>query len=202
MPRTASKCRRETIRWTPAKRGTRHIRATTNATAIARGRFEIGPAECLEGRQRWQRREPVRQFRRQFQPGEQAARCAVQSARENEAAIQTRRRKAERLFAIGEFASLPARREAGRRSEIARARNRPTPARIRSPRATSSRAGPSKLRKARAKDAATISRIRPTARAASASRTATRALAKRLNWPPWESSARLSGSAPRTSRAK
>ena len=54
------------------------------------------------------------------------------------------------------------------------ARSRPMPAPIRSPKASSSKAARSKLRRARAKDAATISPIRPTARAASASRMATR----------------------------
>ncbi len=62
--------------------------------------------------------EPIRQFRRQFQPGKQAARCAVQSAGEDEAAIQDKAAGSRTIFAIGELASLAARREAGRRSEI------------------------------------------------------------------------------------
>jgi hypothetical protein len=82
------------------------------------------------------------------------------------------------------------------------ARSRLTPARIRNRKATSSRAGRSKPRRARAKGAAIISPTLQTARAASASRTATRPLAKPLNWLPWESLAKLSASARRIFQAR
>ena len=202
MPRAPSKCRPGTNPLDSGEKGDSPQSERRQRQSVAGRRFEIRPAEWLQGRQGFQGREPVRQLRRQFQPRQQAARRAVEFAGEDEAAVQARRRKAERFFAIGQLASLPSKAKSRKATRNRRARNRPTPARTRSRKASSSKAERSRLRRARAKDEATISPIRPTARAASANRTATRPRAKPPSWPPWERSARLSASAPPISRAK